>query len=66
MAAREIQSTKTATEADVTQPSSSLRGELSAVEACEQSIAKIDDEPTLRAELEGCRLSHQRRAAILG
>jgi demethoxyubiquinone hydroxylase (CLK1/Coq7/Cat5 family) len=54
-----------ATEVDVTQLNSFLRGELSAVETYAQAIAKLDDEPSLRAKLEDCRLSHQRRAALL-
>ena len=56
---------KTATETDVTQLNSFLRGELSAVETYAQAIAKLDDEPALRAKLEDCRMSHQRRAALL-
>lgn len=56
---------KTATETDVTQLNSFLRGELSAVETYAQAIAKLDDEPALRASLEDCRMSHQRRAALL-
>lgn len=56
---------RTATETDVTQLNSFLRGELSAVETYEQAIAKLDDEPSLRAKLEDCRTSHQRRVALL-
>lgn len=56
---------KTATETDVTQLNSFLRGELSAVETYAQAIAKLDDEPALRGSLEDCRMSHQRRAALL-
>lgn len=56
---------KTATETDVTQLNSFLRGELSAVETYEQAIAKLDDEPALRARLADCRMSHQQRAALL-
>lgn len=56
---------KTATETDVTQLNSFLRGELSAVETYAQAIAKLDDEPALRARLEDCRMSHQRRAGLL-
>jgi demethoxyubiquinone hydroxylase (CLK1/Coq7/Cat5 family) len=56
---------KTATEVDVSQLNSFLRGELSAVETYMQAIAKLDDEPNLRAKLEDCRMSHLRRVALL-
>jgi uncharacterized protein (TIGR02284 family) len=54
-----------ATEVDVTQLNSFLRGELSAVETYDQAIAKLADEPALRDKLEDCRMSHQRRASLL-
>ncbi len=53
---------ETATEVDVTQLSSSLRGEPAAVETCDQAIARLGDEPMMRTKLEGCRISHQRLA----
>lgn len=56
---------KSATEVDVRQLNSFLRGELSAVETYQQAIAKLLDEPVLRAELNECLLSHQRRVELL-
>ena len=42
-----------------------LRGELSAVASYDQAIAKIEENPSLKKVLGGCRASHQQRVEWL-
>src|SRR5512143_3341465 len=42
-----------------------LRGELSAVETYQMAIDKLDQNSTVRAELESCMASHQSRVMML-
>ncbi len=49
----------------IKQLNSFLRGELSAVETYRQAIEKLQDEPSIRAQLADFQASHQRRVGLL-